>query len=704
MSIWNLECVSFISHSLLLLCYDKFLYDTYKKLQRYVAMETCEILKKPLLKKSELSVIKKKEKRVSFCSTVKVFIEELSSDQENVIDYKKNCIEVNIVDKSSDDSVNSSDLSKSYDCNATDFLVHKVVYENNIEHEDDADTDAVSEDVEEIPLMFEANTEDEGLHFVVHKVTDHEDDLIQQELELDDDSNSSFSEELECDSDIIGKLSELSIENILAHDKIIAFIDQNTLGLSSLLKSHLNTPEVPVTPVKEGNTKSTVSSSLKGSELILSPPLQELGLDQIVKAQSDNVLCELDISPLNSILETDSDSDASSEGTMIMMTTEESEKNEQHIRESFQKYESMKKEKIQTKETSIFELENNENKIEEPVKLSVSYSDVSYQETLYTNSVHYNVEKVCKEVIPVVQMVEEEEPAEKFEPLKKTGCPMKHVIQASCEEDFNNFDLEARKNNFLCVNNLNSTHYLDKSLESIEIPKDVREWKITPSSPKKNMKLAPLHSISNVNSATPGERKCLPLKANMHSSCVYEMPKTSPSPKSDELESFVLASKERVQRIRKRYSGKTKIRTGDSPVRGIRPRFGSTAEILQLMQKQNQPPFYTFSNRSHVSWPCNEAISNPEINVHYRKESKRKYSSQSLPNDYSSHSSISSYGSEESSCSNCDQDSVSSCPSMFFHERGVPEGCSPPRSFTEDCVEQYSEENPNNIVYFSMKV
>lgn len=652
-------------------------------------MENCEILKKSVLKKSNLSVMKK-GKRVTFCSTVKVFIDELHSHPENFVDLQLNCVEVNIVDKSSDDSPNTVDISKNDDCNATDFFVHKVIYDRGIEHDDGTDADAVNEEAEEGTVLFETNTEDEGLQFVVHKVTDHEDDLIQQELDLaDNDVNSDFHD----DSEIIGKLSQLSLENILAHDKIIAYIDENTIGLSSFLKSHIKLSENSfphINDSSEDNVKaSTITTCVKSSELILSPPLQELSLDKIVKAQSGNILCELDISPLNSILETDSDSDLSSEGTMIMMTTEESEKNEQHIRESFLKYESMKKEKVQVNDPDIA-TETKENSQNVPEMFSENvHSDSASEITLKKNP--SNILYVnFKEGLGERTCVNEVESAysgssDSLESVLKEKV-IDDYITASEEGYYVSSNHEGRKIPFAPINN--SCHW-DHSLASIQIPKDVREWKIH-SSPEKDSKSDSKVGFPNLTSVVTGENVSVKTDLN-------DMQENS---KSDELESFVLASKERVQRIRKRYLDKTHRKMGGSPVRGIRPRFGSTAEILQLVQKQNHHPLITYSHRSHVSWPCNDAISNTEVSIQNRRQLNHIFGCQSLPSGSSSlNSSIS-----DDLSSNCDHDSVSSCPSIFFLERGVPEGASPPQSLSEDSIESCINEDSSNIVYFSMKV
>ncbi|PNF29081.1 hypothetical protein B7P43_G12619 [Cryptotermes secundus] len=93
---------------------------------------------------------------------------------------------------------------------------------------------------------------------------------------------------------------------------------------------------------------------------------------------------------------------------------------------------------------------------------------------------------------------------------------------------------------------------------------------------------------------------------------------SSPAP-VDELALFVEQDAGRIERIKKRYSD-TNSNDDDEhddygfnrrpSVRGIKPRFGSTTEILQQMQSQLQPPpLLACPARSHVTWPYQE---NPE--------------------------------------------------------------------------------------------
>lgn len=88
---------------------------------------------------------------------------------------------------------------------------------------------------------------------------------------------------------------------------------------------------------------------------------------------------------------------------------------------------------------------------------------------------------------------------------------------------------------------------------------------------------------------------------------------------NDELASFVEQDASRIENIKKRYSvgtSSSSIVGSDEEnddygfhrrpsVKGIKPRFGSTHEILQQMQSQLEPPILGCSSRvgSHMTWP-----------------------------------------------------------------------------------------------------
>ncbi|GBM36578.1 hypothetical protein AVEN_162020-1 [Araneus ventricosus] len=656
---------------------------------------------KSVLKKSNSFDISK-AKKVTFSNTVKVFIDDpskiINTDKDENLDV--NYIEISIVDKSKEIIPTES----FDDCKVTDFLVHKVIYDNYVLPDDD-ELGVSNGMIDDNPILFESGLEDDELEFVVHKVTDHEDDLIQKDADFsinstEENENISISD-FE-DNKLETTFSKLSVENILEHDKIIALIDQTSLGLSALSGPSLtlSVPDVISDKMFIKNAEKPIDVIPKGIDntLVLSPPLQELSLDKIVKAHSENVLCELDISPLNSIQETDSDSDVSSEGTMIMMTSEECQKNEQHIRESLLKFQSLKERTIKTEksETACVSLDSSavveegnsgtsQDHTELPEELAesevVSISDnvestnTDFTENFSTASFDFS-EKCSSSSTP------DELPISKR--TYSSSLPDTDLIYANYHSLHSKHAYALKR-----ASSENGTSFIRKPATSVEIPSDVREWKIL------------LSSVEKISSDYQNKGNVKENNSFLSLPDGSDWPEAaSQIPKSDELENFVHESTERVERIRKRYyvNGKPHIRFG-VPKRGIRPRFGSTAEILQLMQKQNNPPFVTFSGtKNHMSWPCEESNSSHE-QVVLNRHSNHFYVSHT-----SSQSSIDSY-SEEPLNTSCDHYSISSCPSVIVHERGSPEGASPPRPRAEINVHSSSPNyDSDSFVYYSLKV
>ncbi|KAL1116573.1 hypothetical protein AAG570_005045 [Ranatra chinensis] len=103
---------------------------------------------------------------------------------------------------------------------------------------------------------------------------------------------------------------------------------------------------------------------------------------------------------------------------------------------------------------------------------------------------------------------------------------------------------------------------------------------------------------------------------------------------TDELAVFVQQDASRIERLRKRYSGGS-TEQEEPPyqqqrpefgfdrrpsVRGIKPRFGSTTEILQQMQSQMTPPLPA-AGGGHVSWPyyADAGKTPPGVNGYHRR-------------------------------------------------------------------------------------
>ncbi|GFY39756.1 uncharacterized protein TNIN_77961 [Trichonephila inaurata madagascariensis] len=681
-------------------------------------MENTDVSTKSLLKKPSSFDINKEAKKVTFSNTVKVFVDDPINVKsvEGCDNLDMKYIEISIVDKSKEIIPNDT----FDDCKVTDFLVHKVIYDNYV-LPDDEELGVSNETTDDGSIIFQSGIEEDELEFVVHKVTDHEDDLINKDSDFNVDTGeeneklSSFESE---DNELsTKKISKLSVENILEHDKIIALIDQTSLGLSTLNNSPNILPNSE-TVSKKKISKINDQTLSKGipDDLTLSPPLQELSLEKIVKAHSDNILYELDISPLNSIQESDSESDASSEGTMIMMTSEECQKNEQHIRESLLQYQSLK-EKTSKSENS----ETLDDNIESFLSADKCYSNKDVSDELPQTTVQCDSIS-GSDILESVDSVFDKNSSINFissEICSSSSTPDElKVTKRTYSSSLPDADLINANYNNLYSRHLfalkrasseNSSSFLRKPPKNVEIPSDVREWKILISSLEKNSINSDTEDCQN--NLAEEEEIIKPKKECCYvsiSDCSGDSGVSTSIPKSDELENFVYESTERVERIRKRYHiSRTHVRLDvprHAPVRGIRPRFGSTAEILQLMQKRNNPPFITFSGtKNHMSWPCEETSSNHEQSV-MDKHSNHFYISHSLNGGYSSQSSIDSY-SEESLNTSCDHCSISSCPSVMVHERGTPEGASPSKPRIEINIDSSSQNyDSDSFVYYSLKV
>ncbi|XP_023239605.1 protein SDA1 homolog isoform X2 [Centruroides sculpturatus] len=90
--------------------------------------------------------------------------------------------------------------------------------------------------------------------------------------------------------------------------------------------------------------------------------------------------------------------------------------------------------------------------------------------------------------------------------------------------------------------------------------------------------------------------------------------------RSDELERFVEQYLGRIERIRKRYSLTDPGLERNPSVRGIRPRFGSTFEILRRLQSQIRPPA---SVEGHPTWPPRAADRRAEADGREGPEEER---------------------------------------------------------------------------------
>ncbi|XP_076365282.1 uncharacterized protein LOC143254273 [Tachypleus tridentatus] len=148
----------------------------------------------------------------------------------------------------------------------------------------------------------------------------------------------------------------------------------------------------------------------------------------------------------------------------------------------------------------------------------------------------------------------------------------------------------------------------EERLATMMIPSDLRDWKIDNQPPKSGSSTP----YGNGNSQPFTYGGVTDDIRSLHAPSLRlshgDQRGVLTSSTSDELERFVKEDLMRIERIRKRYSlseddaGLTFGFSRRPSVRGIRPRFGSTTEIMKQMQLQLRPPTL-INTRNHVTWP-----------------------------------------------------------------------------------------------------
>ncbi|XP_076320388.1 uncharacterized protein LOC143230534 [Tachypleus tridentatus] len=489
-------------------------------------------------------------------------------------------------------------------------------------------------------------------------------DLLNKD-EGKDENVRSFSSAIEYLQDI----ATLSSNSLSTHGKLIEALDTRPadLGLSTM-------PSAP---------ESQLPS--------LSPPLNQFSVD-LVHHRKEDEDWQVQLSPLSSIQETDSDSSVSSQDTIIMMTSEESKRNENHVRGSFRQYEELRKEILgqhtnnklneilvcsspqdseDSKSTgSSSSLSDDRGPEEYTTKQcqGINRSNSQIRRALERSALRRSLQKkteVRKRVVPSssgmnqrvnlgspsdISLMEkirwlttvnsEEYSKEVNENGKEDNA---EIFQSSNLHYESPFPQQLRRWDMLDVpyfkkaeqpipailgkRQLNIQKCLpmkhgkeredlssrENKLASLVIPDDLRDWKIGSQLAKNKLKssITNCYDRSHMVSQDSANR-------DVHKSRIPPLVSAQGvqngvfiNGTSDELELFVNQDFNRIERLRKRYS----LSEEDSDptfgfsrrpsVRGIRPRFGSTTEILKQMQLQLQPPELANPKHtgSHVTWP-----------------------------------------------------------------------------------------------------
>ncbi|XP_022235733.1 uncharacterized protein LOC111083478 [Limulus polyphemus] len=503
-----------------------------------------------------------------------------------------------------------------------------------------------------------------------------------------DENVGIFSSEIE----YLQGIGTLPFKSLSTHDKLIETLDSRSqTKLQDALPADSEFVTMPSAP----------ESQLPG----LSPPLSQLSVD-LVQHRKEDEDWRVQLSPLNSVQETDSDSSVSSQDTIIMMTSEESKRNEERIRESFRRYEELRRQilgqhmndklreilvcsspqdsedsKSTGSSSSLSDdkgpeeyttrqcqgINRTNSQIRQALERSAlrrslqkkaevrkrvapssggmnqrgnseSSSNISLVEKLRwlttVNSKEYSEEEVNEnEEEEEVNENEEEDHVEMFHSsnlhyessvpqqlrswnliddpyFKKTEQLLPAILRKKRQ-------LNVQKCLYTKPSSLGKEREdlssRENRLASLVIPDDLRDWKIGSKLAKNKLK----SSIKDCNnhSYTVSQES---VSCDIHKSRVPPLVSAQGIKKgvfingtSDELEVFVNQDLNRIERLRKRYS--LSEEDSDSTfgfsrrpsVRGIRPRFGSTNEILRQMQLQLQPPKLANPKHtgSHVTWP-----------------------------------------------------------------------------------------------------
>ncbi|CAM1306621.1 Uncharacterised protein g4417 [Pycnogonum litorale] len=498
-------------------------------------------------------------------------------------------------------------------------------------------------------------------------------------------------------------------------------------------------------------------SAVEGDEKYLSPPLKQLSV-HVAASQppppGDD--WQVELSPLNSgsIPETESDSSVSSQDTIILMTSEESKRNAEHIKESLKIYETLKK----TDSSSLSSSGSDETKSSGIESETQSSSDTtnSSQGSISTGWTSEDIRRVIERNAMRRSMQRYAETRRKQQNQRRTdeksSSLSDRIKLLTCTDDDggdSGVDLEKNASDYapMLSNKLSGSMDLtmhhrqqNDNLTSRQRHSLASHGYISPLSgtlyhrtvPPKLMNRActtlPVTGrvqtalINRSNSDTYVSRdnfsgvgyRSDDLESSRRGRCDSSCVDLGIEPNRfvkladggvDELELFVKQDSDRIDRIKQRYSyceGEVNESITTDPnfnrrpsVRGIKPRFGSTNEILQQMQHQIQPPVYASPKNvgSHVTWP-------------YRDQTCQGV--RTLPLVVEESTSIG--GGGDVLRSKRGRENIKSFNRTFADERGTPEGASSSPKVSSDPLypstqnSEKAERNDDGIIYYAMNV
>ncbi|XP_022255914.1 uncharacterized protein LOC111088910 [Limulus polyphemus] len=474
----------------------------------------------------------------------------------------------------------------------------------------------------------------------------------------------------------------LTLDNVSSDDRISDSLESKTREC---------VPDV-LSGITELETKTPALEKQPSS---LSPPLKQFSVDLVHPGKEDEDW-QAELNPRSSIQETDSDSSMSSQETIIMMTSEERKRNEEHIRDSLRRYEKLRRRILgdhvsgNLNENLTYNLHGSEynkltgsspflrdekrnERLKEHSELRLNgilRTNSQIRETIEKNALRRSLQKKTKARKKYSPSGGEVNKEQSKSPPKSDTSLVEKLKWLTSEISEQEGELGTGTNslqNYTCNIAENHNHeavsfegalpeepvngkvlcdqYLpqtgrslpvilrkkrhvhgqgnfqkrpsslgndwedlssrDERLATMMIPSDLRDWKIDYqssgfSSPTSNGIAQPFTNGGVIDDLRSFHAPSLRLSHGGKRGVLT-------SGASDELERFVKQDLIRIERIRKRYSlseDDTGLAFGFSrrpSVRGIRPRFGSTTEIMKQMQLQLEPPALT-NIGNHVTW------------------------------------------------------------------------------------------------------
>lgn len=353
--------------------------------------------------------------------------------------------------------------------------------------------------------------------------------------------------------------------------------------------------------------------------------------------------------------ESDSES-TSSQDTIIMMTTEESIRNQELIEQSQRRYKQLiqgsssssshESDEASCQNNLVLRSNSSVRRCLERTALRRSLTRCAEirrrtHEDLVAKRKKENSSLIEKlKVLCDVSTLPQSE--ENIDSSAAKGCALNEGMSLSC------FDLEQMQQLMMCNSPIHKL-YASTSSNEISVPGDVRQWKIFSKLSDDVSTISPVSLKPSLVSSKKSEQSSIINSSVIldekgegisHANICLMRTETSSNsfeqfvedPGIAELESFVEQDQDRTERLKRRYKSGEEIcdEYGFHPrpsVRGIKPKFSSTTEIIKQLQKQASIPKLLQPNCSHLTWPYLEPSNASEAS---KKSHRNSYNFQNL--------------------------------------------------------------------------